>query len=77
MHVRKSIIGVAAALVAIPAGTALAATIQGGPGPERLVGTRVADEQSDVVPALRVAKWRQLVEDGHHVREVHGSTFIA
>ena len=38
MHARKTIIGVAAALAAIPAGTALAATIQGGPGPERLVG---------------------------------------
>ncbi len=43
MQLRKSIIGAAAALAIIPAGTALAATINGGPGNEHLRGTNVAD----------------------------------
>src|SRR5947207_1585754 len=42
MHVRKSFIGAAAALAVIP-GTALAATIQGGPGNENLRGTNAPD----------------------------------
>ena len=43
MHVRKSFIGIATAIAVIPAGTAFAATINGGPLGENLRGTRVAD----------------------------------
>jgi len=43
MHLRNVTIGAATALALVPAGTALAATIQGGPGNERLRGTNVAD----------------------------------
>ena len=43
MHGRRITIGALAALAALPAGTALAATINGGPGNERLRGTNVAD----------------------------------
>ena len=43
MHGRRITIGALAALAALPAGTALAATITGGPGNERLRGTNVAD----------------------------------
>jgi Ca2+-binding RTX toxin-like protein len=43
MHLRKSIIGASAALAIVPAGTAFAATISGGPGNEHLRGTKVAD----------------------------------
>jgi Ca2+-binding RTX toxin-like protein len=42
MHLRKSTIGAVAALALIP-GTALAATIEGGPGNDRLRGTHDAD----------------------------------
>ena len=42
MHLRKSTIGAVAALALIP-GTALAATIDGGPGNDRLRGTHDAD----------------------------------
>src|SRR3954454_4096469 len=42
MHLRKSTIGAIAALALIP-GTALAATIDGGPGNDRLRGTHDAD----------------------------------
>ena len=37
----------------------------------------VADEEPDVVPALRVTERRQLVERGDDLRELHGSRFIA
>ncbi|HWH93845.1 MAG TPA: calcium-binding protein [Baekduia sp.] len=43
MQLRKSIIGATAALAIVPAGSALAATITGGPGNEHLRGTNVAD----------------------------------
>src|SRR4051794_12319223 len=43
MQLRKTIIGATAALAIVPAGTAAAATIIGGPGNERLRGTNAAD----------------------------------
>jgi Ca2+-binding RTX toxin-like protein len=43
MQLRTSIIGATAALAIVPAGSALAATITGGPGNERLRGTSAAD----------------------------------
>jgi Ca2+-binding RTX toxin-like protein len=43
MHLHKYIIGVAAALALVPAASAVAATIDGGPGGERLRGTRFDD----------------------------------
>jgi Ca2+-binding RTX toxin-like protein len=43
MQLRKSIIGATAALAIVPASGALAATITGGPGNERLRGTNAAD----------------------------------
>jgi Ca2+-binding RTX toxin-like protein len=42
-HARKITIGALVALAALPASTALAATITGGPGNERLRGTNAAD----------------------------------
>src|SRR5205814_2227055 len=36
----------------------------------RDVGRRIADEQADVVPALRVTKRRELLEDGGDVSEL-------
>lgn len=43
MHLRNLTLGAMTALLLIPAGTALAATITGGPGNERLRGTNAAD----------------------------------
>ena len=59
MHVRKTIIGVAAALAVIPAGSALAATIEGGPNREHLRGTRAANPIKIiyVYAALTVFSW--------------------